>query len=106
MVISDLTVSPSSLMLGILQPGQKVTKQIVLKGKQPFRVTAIECDAPGFSFPSISEAKTVHLIPVTFVAGKDPVKLTEKIIIRTDLEEHKLVELPAFGQVLAPLAGN
>ena len=105
-VISDLTVSPSSLMLGILQPGQKVTKQIVLKGKQPFRVTAIECDAPGFSFPSITEAKTVHLIPVTFEAGKDPVKLTEKIIIRTDLKEHKQVELPAFGQVLAPLAGK
>ncbi len=84
-VVADLTVSPSSLLLGILQPGQKITKQIVLKGKQPFHVTGIDCDAPGFSFPSSSDAKTVHVIPITFEAGKEPSKFTEKIIIRTEI---------------------
>lgn len=105
-VVAELTVSPSSLLLGIMQPGQRITKQIVLKGKQPFRVLGIDCDTPGFSFPSSAEAKTLHLIPITFEAGKDPVKFVEKIIIRTDLPDQDQVELSAYGQVLAPLAGK
>jgi hypothetical protein len=106
-VVSDLSVSPSSLFLGILQPGQKITKQIVLKGKQPFRVTGIETGAKGFTFPSTAgEAKSLHLIPITFEAGKEPVKFSEKITIRTDLAEHGRIEVPAYGQILAPLAGN
>jgi Protein of unknown function (DUF1573) len=105
-VVADLTVSPSSLLLGILQPGQKITKQIVLKGKQPFHVTGIDCDGAGFSFPSPSDAKAVHVIPITFEAGKEPSKIIEKIVIRTDLPEQKQVELSAYGQILAPLAGN
>jgi hypothetical protein len=105
-VIADLTVSPSSLLLGILQPGQKITKQIVLKGQQPFRIVGIDCESPAFSFPTPSEAKTVHLVPITFEAGKDPVKFVEKITIRTDLPQQNSVELSAYGQILAPLAGK
>jgi hypothetical protein len=106
LVIADLAVSPSSLLLGILQPGQRITKQIVLKGKQPFRVVGIDCGNPAFSFPRSEEAKTVHLIPVTFEAGNDPVKFVEKIVIRTDLPQQGQVELSAYGQILAPLAGK
>ncbi|HTU23809.1 MAG TPA: DUF1573 domain-containing protein [Pirellulales bacterium] len=105
-VVPDLTVSPTSLLLGILQPGQRITKQVVLKGKTPFHVLSIDCDNPGFSFPKPSEAKTVHLIPITFEAGTDPVKFIEKITIRTDLTGNNQVELSAYGQVLAPLAGK
>ncbi len=105
-VVAELTVSPSSLLLGILQPGQKITKQIVLKGKEPFRVVGIDCDDPGFTFPSPTEAKTVHVIPVTFEAGKEPIKFVDKIVIRTDLPDQGKVELSAYGQILAPLAGN
>ena len=106
LVVADLTVSPSSLLLGILQPGQRITKQIVLKGKQPFRVVGIDCGNPAFSFSQSEDAKTVHLIPVTFEAGNDPVKFVEKIVIRTDLPQQGKVELSAYGQVLAPLAGK
>jgi hypothetical protein len=106
LVIADLTVSPSSLLLGILQPGQRITKQIVLKGKEPFRVVGIDCKNPAFTFPVSEEAKTVHLIPITFEAGNDPAKFVEKIIIRTDLPQQGAVELSAYGQVLTPLAGK
>lgn len=105
-VVADLTVSPSSLMLGILQPGQKITKQIVVKGKQPFHVLGIDCPDAAFSFVLPTEAKAVHLIPVTFEASKDPAKIVEKITIRTDLGDHVSAALSAYGQVVAPLAGN
>ena len=105
-VLAELTVSPSSLMLGILQPGQSITKQIVVKGKGPFRVVGIECPDPAFSFQLPEQAKSVHLIPVTFKAGKDPGKIVQKITLQTDLATNSVVELSAYGQVVAPLAGN
>ncbi len=105
-VVADLTVSPSSLMLGILQPGQTITKQIVVKGKRPFCVLGVDCPDPSFSFVLPTEAKTVHLIPVTFEANKDPGKIVQQITIRTDLQDETSASLSAYGQVLAPLAGN
>ena len=33
-----ITVSPTALFMGVVQPGQKVTKQLVVKGKKPFRI--------------------------------------------------------------------
>ena len=40
-VVAELTVSPASLLMGVLQPGQKATKQLVIKAKKPFRITGI-----------------------------------------------------------------
>ena len=78
-VVADLTVSPSSLMLGILQPGQKITKQIVVKGKRPFSIVGVDCPDDSFKFVLPTEAKAVHLIPVTFEAGKDAGKIVQQI---------------------------
>ena len=106
-VLADLTVSPSSLMLGILQPGQKITKQIVIKAREPFHVLAIDCPDKSFSFRLPTEAKTLHLVPLTFEAGKDAGKIVQKITIQTDLSGGDAVaELSAYGQVVAPLAGK
>ena len=70
-VVSDLTVSPSSLFMGIVQPGQAVTKSLVVKGTRPFKVLSIACEDKAFKFAATSdEAKLVHVIPVTFVAGQ------------------------------------
>ena len=104
--MSDLTVSPSSWMIGVLQPGQKATKQILIKGTRPFKILSIECDNPAFSCKLPQEAKTVHLVPITFEAGQDPAKIVQKLRIRTDLDGDNQTELAAFGQVVTPLAGK
>ena len=44
LIVSDLTVSPAVLTLGTLQPGQKVTKQIVVKGTKPFKIIEVRCE--------------------------------------------------------------
>ncbi len=107
LVVSDLTVNPTSLMLGTLRPGQKVTKQIVVKGVKPFKIVAIHCESPAFKFESSDDAKTVHLVPVTFEANSETMgRITQRIEIVTDLGEHSTVELSAIGQVNAPLAGK
>ena len=105
LIVSELTVSPSIVMLGTLQPGQSITKQIVVKGLKPFKILEVRCDNEAFTFQPVDEAKTVHLVPMTFKAG-EPGKINQKIEIVTDLGERKSADLSAIGEVNLPLAGN
>jgi hypothetical protein len=104
-VVEELSVSPSTLMLGLVRPGQEVTKQIVVRGKEPFRVLSIHCENKSFTFNPSDESKTVHLIPVHFTPGATSGKFAERIVIETDMRG-RIIELPTSGQVAAPLAGN
>ena len=82
----NLMVSPSSLSLGVLRPGETATKQLVVRAKQPFHVVEIGCDEDeGFSFKTPSDAKKLHLIPVSFTAGQAPGNIAKTIRIKTDL---------------------
>jgi hypothetical protein len=99
-IVADLTVSPASLFMGVIQPGKKVTKQLVVKGKKPFKITAIECDDPSFTFKTPETAATVHLVPVTYEAGEEPGKVTQKIRIQTDIGEGISSELNAYAEVV------
>lgn len=102
-VLSGVTVSPSSLFMGVVEPGATVTKQLVVKSSRPFRIVSISCDDPSFEFDNSAggEAKAVHLVPVTFVAGADEGRVTKKIRILTDLGNQQ-PELSAFAVVAAP----
>jgi hypothetical protein len=106
LIVAELSVSPTSLMLGTLQPGQKVSKQIVVKGAKPFKIVDIRCANEGFAFEPSQEAKALHLVPVIFEAGSQPGKIVAKIEIVTDLDDQKTAELSAIGQISAPLAGT
>jgi len=99
-VESAITVSPGSLFLGTVQPGQKVSRQLVVRGKRAFRILSVSCDGKGFQFDTSGEkdAKLIHLIPVTFVAGDAAGKVTHTIRIETDLGPSK-PELSAYAVV-------
>jgi hypothetical protein len=84
-VVPPLSVNPASLFLGVLKPGQVVTKQLVVTGKQPFKVTGVKCDNAAFAFKTTDVAKKVHLIPVTYTAGAAAGEIEQKIEIETDL---------------------
>jgi archaellum component FlaG (FlaF/FlaG flagellin family) len=86
-VVAPVSVSPASLFLGVLEPGQKVTKNLIVKGKKPFKVECIDCDEnEKLEFKLPSEAtKNVYVIPVTFTAGDSPGEFSQKITIKTSL---------------------
>ena len=86
-VTSAVTVSPASLFMGVLEPGNKVTKKLVVRGNQPFRILSIACEDESFEFENSGEevAKSVHLVPVTFLAGEHSGKIAKTIRIQTDL---------------------
>ncbi|MCX7428495.1 MAG: DUF1573 domain-containing protein [Planctomycetia bacterium] len=99
-ILSGITVSPASLFMGVVEPGQKVQKQLVVRGNKPFRILSIKCDGATFEFDTAAdqEAKTLHLIPVTFVAGEKSGRITGRIQIETDLGT-STPELPAYAVV-------
>jgi hypothetical protein len=85
-VTSAVTVRPSPLMLGVLQPGATVTRQVVVHGELPFRVTRVESDDPRISAAGNGEAKKVHVIPVTFTADNQHGQTSAQLRISTDAE--------------------
>lgn len=86
-VTAAVTVSPSSLFMGVVEPGREVTKKLVVRSEKPFRIVSIHCADTHFRFDiSASDAaRPVHLIPVTFVAGSEAGKIAQTIRIETDL---------------------
>ncbi len=100
-VVAPLTVSPAALMIGSVVPGQKLTRQIVIKGTQPFTVLDVQCDDPSFAFnfDAARTPKPVHLVPVTYTAGNTVGKFTRKIEFITDLGERSTAELTVIGHI-------
>ena len=43
-VTPSISVSPAALFMGVVQPGQKVTKTLVVTSKKPFRILSVTCD--------------------------------------------------------------
>lgn len=99
-VVPPIAISPSTLFLGMLRPGQTVTKQMVVTGKQPFRITKIRCDDPtAFQFKVTDTVKKVHLIPVTFTAGDEGGDIHQVIEIETDLPNGGVGSCTARGTI-------
>ncbi|MGA2034929.1 MAG: DUF1573 domain-containing protein [Thermoguttaceae bacterium] len=102
-VLGSVTVSPSSLFLGVVEPGERVTKPLVVKGKTPFRIVSISCADGSFEFGRESDPapKLLHVIPVTFVAGPNSGKVVRTIRIETDLGKSP-PELAAYAVIAKP----
>ena len=100
-VVSGVVVSPASLFMGVVEPGQEVTKQLVVRGKQPFRILSIQCGDESFRFDTSDSAtpKPIHLVPVTFTAGDARGKISRTIRIETDLGTMAMPQLPAYAVV-------
>jgi hypothetical protein len=85
-VTPPLAVNPSPLLFGALAPGQSVTKQLVLTGKQPFRVLAIGAESEVVQCKIAPDVtKKVHLVPVTLTAPQAPGDFRVTLSIETDL---------------------
>jgi len=66
-----INVTPKAFSLGILSPGEaSPTKNVILRGTKPFRITKIECDNPAIDIPLTVNAddppKIVYSVPVVY----------------------------------------
>ncbi len=97
-VESEISVSPSPLFLGVVQPGEAVTKHLVIRGKKPFKITGVQCENDCFQIDADDEVKSLHLVPVTFTSDK-PGKSTAKVRLETDLGKGVKPEVSVSAQV-------
>jgi hypothetical protein len=81
---AKITISPEPLFIGTVQPGQTVSKKVVVRGKEPFKILDVKCADEAFQIEPSPESKTVHVIQVVFTAGEDPGRISRKINITTD----------------------
>ncbi len=99
-VLSGLTVSPASIFLGALKPGQKVKRTVVVQAKQPFHITAIQSEDDSLEFTTPKIASRQHIVPLTFTAGEQPGRRSFTVDIDTDLPGNVTAELPVQAQVV------
>ncbi|MBI3837140.1 MAG: DUF1573 domain-containing protein [Planctomycetia bacterium] len=99
-VISEITISPTSLFMGTVHPGQTVTKKLLVRGKKPFKIIDVKCPDKSFEIETSKEAKSVHVIPVVFTAGDDPGKVARKISIMTDQGDNLAQAFTAYALVV------
>ncbi len=102
-VASPLTVQPSPLLIGVLKKGQPLTKQLVIRSTAavpvPFHITAVRCDDPRFEIILPPEAKSLHLLPVTFKGADAAGQITAKLRVETDLPNVEPVEVMVNVQI-------
>ena len=101
-VSPSVEVRPSPLLLGVVQTGQIVTKRLVVKGAAPFHITGAECADPRFALTLPNDAKSVHLVQVTFTAGETPEKIDAPIRIKTDAASAQALTVRAHVRVIPP----
>ena len=101
-VISDITISPNQLFIGVVHPGQKVEKKLVVRGKKPFKIIDVDCPDKSFTIDPPKDARAVHLIPVVFIAGDNPGRITQKISLTTDQGDNVVQAFTAFAEIVKP----
>jgi len=86
-VVSAIRATPSPLNLGNVAPGEKLTGQLIVTGKAPFKITGIDCDDARLAFALPDQAKKTHVLPVTFTADDTPGSVLDKVRLKTDAGE-------------------
>ncbi len=97
-VVAEISVNPSTLFMGVVQPGQQLTKQLIVRGKRPFKIVGVKCDDASFEIVSDGQSRSLHRLPVVFTAGEKQGKITQQIAIETD--QGATPTLTAYAQVV------
>jgi hypothetical protein len=99
-VQSALTVSPSVLNLGRVRPGDVVTKTVLVRSSQPFKLTEIKPSQGELSVtPDPDGARPLHTVNLTFKAPVKPGPFHAVCEIGTDLKDEPPTSLSTFATV-------
>lgn len=104
-VVPAISVAPEPLVLGDVPRGGQVSKKVLVRGKQPFRITGLNSDAENvFTYKTDEEAKDRHLVEITFDAKEDAGPVKHIIHIATDLGEKYAATLSAYATIVPSAA--
>ena len=98
-VIPPLTIAPQSIELGSLKPGATTANRLVVKAKEAFAISSVECSDERFSFKIPEGKKPVHIIPVDFKAGDLIGAFKRTIKVKSSLDDNSVVEVIVTGNI-------
>jgi hypothetical protein len=96
----DFFATPEILDFGVVAPGAEVTRNLVIRGKRPFKVTGIESEQTAGTFEARlpKEGKAVQVIPITLVAPMTGGPVTDEFSVLLD-QSNEPVRFKAFARV-------
>lgn len=92
---APLSVSPTSVALGEMKPGQPVTQRILVRGTQPFQIVDVQLPDMQVSFEPSKEAKAVQFLNVT-ITPENTLSTGEgksRMKIMTDMDGQREISL-------------
>jgi hypothetical protein len=98
----EYTVNPQTVTFGTLNPGEHKSVNVVVRGRKPFLIEKIESDktAGMFEVRLPTEAKTMHLLPLTMIAPSEAGTVSEDFTVTISGNSEPLT-FKAFGKVAA-----
>jgi hypothetical protein len=105
-VVAAVTISPELLSMGMLRPGESVTKNLVVKANRPFRVLNVECEDSRFQVTIPEREAALQVLPITFSAGADGSleRIERRLQIVTSLGQDSVPTVMVQAMVEPPAA--
>lgn len=101
-VASALQLSPEILTVTGVPQGETISKKVIVKAAQPFRISDITCSSELFSVASNPEkSKKVHFINVDYSAEQPPGRYEYELEFITDLNNQTIGKMKAIVEVTA-----
>jgi Protein of unknown function (DUF1573) len=95
-----LSVTPATVALGTIKPGDEVDRKVIVRGTKPFRITKVQGIDDQLSVTdSTKDSKEVHILSVKLKASKTG-DLIRRLKVVTDLKEEGAVEFETTAQVI------
>lgn len=98
-VIPALSVAPQSIELGSLKPGTTARHRLVVKAKEPFEISAVDCGDERFVFNIPEGNKPVHIIPLEFSAGQTLGAFKRTITVTSTLQDGATATVQVTGNI-------
>jgi len=102
-VMDALVARPSPFQFGSIAPGETVTKYLVLRASQPFRVKSVRCpEDRRFIFSTADQTSSVHIVAVTLTSKQENSENIRRTIdIETTLESQGKLQIPIYAHFLS-----
>ena len=83
-IVPDITVTPATVDVRNVAPGESRSFRIVVKGKKPFKIEDVDCEGMDDCFSAQISEKTqpIHVVPVEFNVPNKPGKFREELIVK------------------------
>lgn len=101
-VIPEISVTPETLVLGDVVPGEPVVRKVVVRGKKPFKILDVNCGDDCFTFKKDDASKVLHLVEITYRPANKPGALKIPVRITTDRGAKRGATIMVSAHVVVP----